>query len=507
MARTGPAFNPSADAEDARFWRVDRIAAAAGGRWLVPPREPTGGVTGISIDSRALECGAAFIAIAGQRVDGHAFVSDALTQGAAVAIVQNERLTDGDLAQLPKDAPGGVLAVADPTAALQQLAHVYRDWLARQGITVIAVGGSNGKTTTRSLIHHTLSAVIPGSQAPKSFNNHLGVPLTLLATRPLDEFVVCELGTNHPGEIEPLARLVRPDIAVLTSLGREHLEHFGTFEAVVEEESHLIEALPEAGTAIVEANAWQTLQHFDVSFDPTHVITFGFADQAKRADPAPSVAITDGPHGHAAGQHFTVNARWSVTLPLLGQHNAVNAAAALAVGQTMGVDLAALVEALGGAEPVQGRMQAIHFGCGNEAITVIDDAYNANPDSMRAAIAVLGDQARATDGRTIAVLGDMLELGLASESEHRALGQWLAEQAPWLDWLITVGPAAREIAEPVKRAFGDGRATSYYQLDATATSAIAATLQGGDCALLKASRGIALEQLLPAIEQRFGAPD
>jgi UDP-N-acetylmuramoyl-tripeptide--D-alanyl-D-alanine ligase len=511
-------------AEAAPFWRLDVIAQVIGGHWLVQPADDSTKASGVSIDTRTIEPGAVFFAIPGERVDGHAFIGDALTQGAAAAVVQADHFGAAQRPSLPGHVSGGVLAVADPVAALQALASAYRDVLARVGTTVIAVGGSNGKTTTRALIHRALSAAMPGRQAPKSFNNHLGVPLTLLSAcvsppappddtnataSPADRFVVCEIGTNHPGEIAALARLVRPDVAVLTSLGREHLEHFGSVEAVAAEEARLLEHVADPGTTIVEAEAWRTLQRLDLIAEPTRCITFGETRQYPPDETPPDWTITAGPELIEGRQRFTVNGRWSVELALMGGHNARNALAALAVGHALGIEVTTLASALRDAAPVPGRMQLRRFGSSGDGVTVIDDAYNANPDSMRAAMKTLMEQAPETGAkrnpRRIAVLGEMGELGAASEPEHRALGDWLAERGDHMDAVMTIGPAAKWISEPIAAAWGADRVAHFETLDEPNAAAIASHLKPGDWVLLKASRSVALERVLPAIEARFDA--
>ncbi len=388
------------------------------GRWLVEPL-PGYEVMGLCHDTRTLLPGMAYVAIQGENFDGHRFVADAAAKGASLAIVQSPVPN----AQIP------TLRVRDTVEALQQLAFAHRDALEQGGCKVISVSGSNGKTTTRHLIHHVLThAGLKGTQSPKSFNNHLGVPLTLLAADPTDDFVACEVGTNHPGEIDALSRIVRPDLAVITSIGEEHLEFFGDLEGVAKEEAAIL--------PYVKGKAWE----------PPH-------------EGLPLALLpTD--------------------FPLLGEHLRESAALAGAVAQALGVGDDRTRQAMSCVEPMPGRMQLLRLG----EVQVIHDAYNANPSSMRAALAALG--AFSAAGRRVAVLGDMFELGDHAASAHREIAALAEDQA---DLVIRIGEAFA------------GEAWS----DALPEQ-LANRLQPGDVVLLKASRGMRLERLIPAIEAKFG---
>lgn len=404
------------------FWTAAHLAAITGGRWAGDPPENTPPVAGISIDTRTLKPGQAYLAVKGERFDGHAFIGDALKKGASLAIASDDPQI--------KSPAAPILLVPDTVIALQAMAGAYRDLLAANGCCVIAIGGSNGKTTTRHLTYQLLTAGdLRGTQSPKSFNNHLGVPLTLLAAAPDDDFVACEVGTNHPGEVAALAKIIRPDVAVITSIGAEHLEFFGDLDGVAREEYALLDHLTPGGLA----------------FTPRDELE---------------------PYG---GE-----------LALPGEHNRMNAAYAEAVAMHLGVDEDRIAAALAQAAPPPGRLNVMRLAGG---VTLIDDTYNANPDSMRAALAVLA----ATRGtRKIAVLGDMFELGEASDEAHRAT-RALAEQAA--DAAVFIGEH-----------FG-GQAWSD-----DLPGRIAAMINPGDVVLLKASRGMAMERIIPAITTRYPPP-
>jgi UDP-N-acetylmuramoyl-tripeptide--D-alanyl-D-alanine ligase len=493
------------------FWHPSALARITGGWWL---GEPAGAkrITGAGIDTRSMQPGEAFVAVVGEKRDGHTFLKEAANKGAALALVEPGRVSpqQAEAPHLP------LLAVRDTLAALHALAGAYRDRLAERGTTVIAVAGSNGKTTTRDLIHTALSASLSGHQAPKSFNNHLGVPLTLLGAPlpgetegtapPPQRYVLLEIGTNHPGEIAMLRRLARPDVAVLTSLGREHLGHFGSIEDVAAEEASLLTELPAGAAAVVEREAANLLRKLGLLSNGLPLITFGgpaSRPQAARHAAVENVewdmCLTSPPTIRGQRQRFTVNDQIAVDLPLLGRHNAVNALAALAVAQWLGLSTEAAAGALGRVEPVEGRMQPVALGPSDQPLTLIHDAYNANPDSMQPALRTL-EQLQSGARRTIAILGDMGELGDRAEREHTALGQWLTAEGPSLDRLITVGARARSIADAVAPAWGEARVAAFDVLDDATVAAIARQLEPGDLVLLKASRSMKLERLIPAIE-------
>lgn len=403
------------------FWTPAGLAAGAGGRWLCEPEDADLPLAGLSIDTRTLRSGAVYLAVRGPRFDGHRFVGDAVGGGAAMVMV-----TDPDT-PLPSSCPVPVCLVDDAVATLGRLATAYRDLLAAGGCQVVAVGGSNGKTTTRHLVYQlAVAGGLRGTQSPKSFNNHLGVPLTLLAASPDDDFVACEIGTSAPGEIAQLAAIVRPDVAVITSIGAEHIAFFGDLDAVAREEYSLLEHLATDG----------------VGFSPR--------DQLE-------------PYG---GE-----------MALAGAHNRLNAAFAEAVALHLGVDEDRIAEALRTATPPPGRLNLLSLA---EGVTVIDDTYNANPDSMAAALAVLADLPAA---RRVAVLGDMLDMGAAADDGH-ARARAHAEQVA--DIAVFIGPH-----------FGAQLWTD------DLPDRIAAMVSPGDTVLLKASRGMGLERIIPAITARY----
>lgn len=501
------------------FWTPDTLALVTDGHWLVPPGSGRLPLVGLTTDSRAALAGAVFLALPGKRYDGHDFLGGVAAAGAAMAIVSDAARARASLTEHPTFP---CLVVPDTLVALQQLAASYRAVLARGGCQVIAVAGSNGKTTTRHLIFTALQGAVGaagqplrGTQSPKSFNNHIGVPLSLLAARPEDDFVALEIGTNHPGEIAALAALARPDLAVITSLGREHLEHFGSIEGVAREEAEILRFVAAGGEALIEVEAWQQLAALELL--PVGLPVHRYGRQTAADDSAQTLAGTlaaalppaERSADEAGTQPLAVRladgTTWHLTLPLLGRHNAVNALAAVLVARRFGVSAAALAERLATVTPVPGRLEPQWFGAFPEAgVQVIHDAYNANPESLIDALATLAALPIAAGQRRVVVFGDMLELGDQTASLHREAAARLSDLVlgDQVQRLILIGrhtlataaalPAEVAAKTRVHPRWSDGLADQ-----------VAADLQAGDRVLLKASRGMHFEQLLPAIAERF----
>ncbi len=456
------------------FWTPARFQVVTGGRWLVEPADPAAPITGVSIDTRTLTAGQAYVAIRGDRFDGHAFVDQALTRGASLAIVEREP----DATSPGTRGSGPTLLVDSTLAAMQNLARAYRDELRDGGCAVIAITGSNGKTTTRDLVHHVLSRKRRGTQSPKSFNNHIGVPYTLLLAKDDDDFIVVEIGSNHPGEVAELAAIVRPDAAVVTCIGHEHLEFFGTLEGVAEEEFSVLRYVDPEGLAVVPTPAW-------LPAEPTVLAHLPQTMRLVRFEHDPAVP--------PAGAY-----------PLLGEHNRRNAAAAAAVARWMGLADADIEAALRTVAPVEGRMQELRVG---DTLTILHDAYNANPSSMRESVTTLAGFD--TGGRRIAVLSDMLELGDQAPALHRATAEAIHEledAGRRIDRVFTIGPLSMFTAEALLRRWGGDRVTAFPEWTDELPATAAAALEPGDVVLLKGSRGMRLERLIPAIRARF-APE
>ncbi len=450
---------------------MDEIAKALRGRWLRPPAEPT--APGLTTDSRTARPGELFVALRGERFDGHDFLAAAQKTGCAAAVARR------DAPQI-QDLPGGemgLLLVPDTTRALGQLALHYRGTVAAD---VVAVTGSNGKTTVVRMIHHILSRRLAGSCSPNSYNNAVGVPLTLLAVEPAHDYVVCEIGTNAPGEVEALGRIARPDVGVITSIGPTHLAGLGSVERVAVEKASLLPCVAADGLAVVWADsdvlakAVATVQRRRVRFG---------------ASPDADLRLTAyEPRGR--GQRFQLNGRLWVELPVSGRHNALNALAAIAVARRFGIDESDAAAALADFPGAEMRLEWIEAG----GVTLISDVYNANPASVAAAADVL---AEAEGGRRVMIVADMLELGGRARELHVETGEALASRR--IDLLIGVGRLGRYIA----RGASGLPATETFASVAKASRAVGDLLRTGDVVLVKGSRAMKMERVVEAVRAAF----
>jgi UDP-N-acetylmuramoyl-tripeptide--D-alanyl-D-alanine ligase len=377
-----------------------------------------------------------------------------------------------------------VLKVQDTGAALLRLASAYRRQF--EGTRVIAVAGSNGKTTTVRLIDTVLSSSRRGTASIKSFNNAIGVPLTILGAKPTDQYLICEAGTNAAGELEVLAQTIEPDIGVITSIGREHLEGFKDVSGVLREEASLFKYLKNGGVAVLCADA-PGLVDAVKSFAGRllgGIITFGF-------HPAADVRITKFETSFE-GVRFTLHDRSSFFVPLVGKHNASNAAAAIAVGRRLGLANEAIEAALAKATGPEMRLERREIA----GVRFLNDAYNANPESMLAAAEVLESVSRELKPqRRVVVLGDMLELGEATRDSHTEVARVFGGTAP--DLAIVVGP---HFSSNVALFSGKTTVVALPDLSDGRDAAAAGMLAAGDLVLLKGSRGIGLERVIKAFE-------
>jgi len=440
-------------------------------------------VTGVAIDSRTLEPGQAFVAIRGHRQDGHAFVADALRRGAGTVVVT--RLPAG--LGVPPEV--GVVVVDDTTHALQRLGAFHRR---RFAIPVVGVTGSNGKTTTKELTALALGRRLRVLKATGSFNNQWGLPLTLLGLEPAHQAAVIELGMNAFGEIAALAQVAQPTIGVVTTIGPAHLEFLGSLEGVQKAKGELVQAIPPDGLVVL--NADDPLVAALARDARGRVVTYGGAPDAtvRLGDVAASPSEV----------RFRVSAGGAtvaVRLPLPAAHNAGNAAAALAVALELGIPLAEAAAALEAAPPIKGRLVWRDAA----GVRVLDDTYNANPSSLRAALDVLrgaGTDAAGDAGRAWVVLGDMLELGPATDAAHHEAGAWIA--ALPAAGLVTVGPAAR-LAAAAARLGGCPDVTTC-ETPEEAARRVAERIAPGDRVLVKGSRGMQLERAVVALLAALG---
>ncbi len=459
-----------------RTLALDEIRSAVRGTWRT--RGDAVRTSGISTDTRAARAGDLFIALCGEKYDGHDFLAAAAKAGCVSAMVERNRELSADVLGA---FPGSVIGVTDTGEALCELGGWYRRMLAA---TVVAVTGSNGKTTTKRMIHHILQTRLVGTCSPKSFNNAIGVPLTLLGAGTGDDYVVCELGTSAPGEIAALARRTGPDIAVITSVGPTHLEKLGSIEGVVAEKASLLGYLDDGGIAVVWADD-ELLERATKPYEG-RLIRFG-------TDAGADLRLS-GYESDGLTQRFQINGRLWVNLPMPGRHNALNAIAAIAVARRFGLDEADAAAALADFPGTEMRMQAQQVG----PLQVINDAYNANPASMIAAVEVLAD---ISAERRILVLGDMRELGADAKGMHRQLGRQVAATRP--DLVIGVGALGKYIAEG---AAASGVTVLAFKSVRQAAGELSSLLAPGDAVLLKGSRGMRMEKLLTPIRGAFETP-
>jgi UDP-N-acetylmuramoyl-tripeptide--D-alanyl-D-alanine ligase len=437
------------------------VADATGGQVI---GDPTRTVDAIATDTRALPGGdPLFVALRGEEVDGHRFLADALDRGAAALV---ER-ADGD-------PPGGLVVVDDTWRAVRDLAAAVR---ARVAPRAVAITGSVGKTTVKDLTAAAAGARYRVASARGSFNNELGVPLTLLGLREDDEVLVAEIGARHVGDIADLAPLVAPEVAIVTAVAGVHLEIFGSIDAIERAKRELVEALGPEGVAVL--NAADPRVAAMASHAPA-VLTVGA--------PGADLAAEDVRLDASAHPTFTARTPWGdteVRVGVAGRHQVGNALLALAAAGHLGVDLAAAADAIGGATVSPWRGEVVRRG----GLTVCNDAYNANPTSVIAALDTL--VALRGDGRAIAVLGEMAEIGPTSADEHTRVGAEVARRG--IGHLVVVGDGATPLADGA-RAAGLAPGAVVEVPDADAASAhLAAVVRDGDVVLVKASRVAGLE--------------
>ena len=451
------------------------VAELCGGR-LDPPVAAGLQIDGpVVIDSRAARPGALFVAVGGDRVDGYDFVQQAAAAGAVLA------LADRSASTLP------TVIAADPVRALGLLAH---GWLARltgsSGLSVVAVTGSAGKTTTKDLLAHLLALAGPTVAPPGSYNTEIGVPLTVLTAGAQTRYLVLEMGARGLGHLADLTRIARPDVGVVLNVGTAHVGEFGTVERIAQAKAELVEALPADGLAVL--NADDSLVAAMSARTSARVLTFGTGPAADVR--AQAVRLCGG-----RARFTLVSAQGSadVALRLLGPQQVPNALAAAAVALDAGLPVQAVAAALGTALPVsRWRMEVSERPDG---VTVVNDAYNANPASTRAALQTL--VAIGPGRRTWAVLGEMLELGDAAGPEHEAMGRLAADLG--VDRLLVVGPGARAVLRGVELADHTATAALYAADVDAAARLLSDEVRPGDVVLVKASRGIGLERVAAAL--------
>lgn len=471
------------------LWTPDALEAATGGTLCGVPKP----ITGASIDTRTLQPGDLFLAIQGEARDGHDFVRNALSRGAAAAVVTEERAAEFAGA-------GAVLAVRpggdDPVlAAMRALGLAART---RSHAGIVAVTGSVGKTGTKEALRHVLSAQGRTHASVASYNNHWGVPLTL-ARMPADtNYGVFEIGMNHPGEIVPLTAMVQPDIALITTVEPVHIEHFASLAAIADAKGEIFSGLSVGGTAIINRdnpNYARMLAHAQAS-KAGRVITFGEhpeADvRARRIVLRPDLSVVD-------ATIMGIPVTYQLGTP--GRHTVMNSLGIMAVVHALGADLARAALSLAALKPPVGRGERTALRIGEGEAFLVDESYNANPASIRAALATLLTIETGPRGRRIAVLGDMLELGAGAEAHHRDLASAVDDAK--IDLVFTAGPLMRHLFEavPMSRR-GVSAKNSADLLDPVLSS-----LRPGDAVMVKGSNSIRMGRIVEALKARYAGAD
>lgn len=443
-------------------------------------------IAGVSIDSRSIGAGQLFVPIAGDRFDGHDYIEKAASAGAAAALWQRDRA-------LPADIGLPLLLVDDTLAALQRLAESY---LASWRPKVVGVTGSNGKTTTKDLIFSALATVYRTAKTEGNFNNHIGLPLTILRADRDTEVLVLEMGMSAFGEISLLSRIAKPDIAVITNIGESHLEHLGSRRGIAQAKLEIVEGLKPGGTLIYNGDEPLLREELATLALPedAELITFGESescdlratDIATDAERATFVASGGGAAGSPAQESEAQAARFEVPIP--GRHNAVNALAAIAVARRLGVADADIARGLAEAKLTGMRIERVQARSG---ALVLNDAYNASPASVRAAISLVAQLQGYR--RKWLVLGDMLELGPDEAAFHAGIGRELSQGQA--DGLLAYGPLSAHTAEAAASAMPSGIVKHFADKNELA-EALLSLVEPDDLVLVKASRGMRMEEIV-----------
>ena len=462
------------------LWSVDAMAMAmhADRAGSLPSN-----VAGISIDSRTLAKSDAFFAIQGENRDGHEFVGGALKAGAGLAVVargQEQRFSGAPL-----------LIIPDVLEGLRDLARAAR---ARLHARVVAVTGSVGKTGTKEALRLALSANGETHASVSSYNNHWGVPLSLARCLESVKYAVFEVGMNHAGEITPLTKLVRPQVAIITTIEPVHLEYFGSLEKIADAKAEIFAGIEKGGATVLNRDngQYERLVAAAETAGVGRIVSFGAHDGADARLLRVSLqADSSTIEARILGQPVTYR------LGVPGRHLVLNSLAALAAASLVGADLALAALALNNLKPASGRGARTLLTVPGGAVLLIDESYNANPASMRAAIALLGQAEVGDCGRRIAVLGDMLELGPTGAQLHGAIAE--AVEAAKIDLVYCSGPLMRALWEALPSRVRGGYAETAAGLETTVLDAIRA----GDAVMVKGSLGSKMGPIVRALERKF----
>ncbi|MNO52364.1 UDP-N-acetylmuramoyl-tripeptide--D-alanyl-D-alanine ligase [compost metagenome] len=439
-------------------------------------------LTGVVTDSRKITTGCLFVPLTGEKFDGHHYAATALATGAAGTLWQRDKG--------PAPTGGGVIIVEDTLEALQKLSAAYLNEVAPK---VVAVTGSNGKTTTKDIIMALLEMQYRVHKTEGNFNNHIGLPLTILSMAEDTEIAVLEMGMSSRGEIALLASLAAPDVAVITNVGESHLLQLGSRKEIARAKLEIVEGLKPGGLLIYNGDEPLLTEVMQEStFEaPEGMVSFRFGLNGDNDD------YPTGMMSHNGGMTFTSNLHkeHAFTLPLPGQHNVVNALAALAVARHFGITEQNVENGLSKLKLTGMRIEVIRTSSG---LTLLNDAYNASPTSMKAAIDVL--QTMKSSGKKIAVLGDMLELGPDEIQFHKEIGYYLDPSVT--DLVYTYGSLSVHIAEAAKERFGTGRVQAFTD-KSELTTVLIEKCSSKDIVLFKGSRGMRLEEVLQSLNKEI----
>jgi len=460
---------------------VETIAAVTGAQVLLG--EPDRSVTGLVVDSRHVHAGCAFAALLGEKADGHDFLRDALHAGARLVLVSRpvEELSEDIVLAAQRDA--AVLRVADVLFAVQEIAAWHRS---RLRCAVVGVTGSTGKTSTKDFLNAVLGTSMRVAATTGNRNNELGVPLTLLSAGSEADVLVVEMGMRGLGQIARLCEIARPDFGLITNVGTSHLEILGTQDAVANAKSELVEAIPSDGAVFLNGDDAYSEAIALVAKAP--VVYYGLGENCDvRAE-----NITLDAESRASFDLVTAQGTVHAALPVPGRHNVYNALAAAAVALRLAVKTEQIAEGLSSAALTPMRMETLTSASG---VVIVNDAYNANPVSMAAAVDTLAEMQ--VTGKRVAVLGDMAELGSLSELAHFRVGEQVASRP--VDALITVGERALRIADGAKAKGMDPDTVRACLSVEEAVEVLDDTLASGDVVLVKASRVMGLEAVVEGI--------
>jgi UDP-N-acetylmuramoyl-tripeptide--D-alanyl-D-alanine ligase len=459
---------------------IEEVLKATGGKLLQGKENAF--FQGISTDSRTVAEGELFIALKGSRFDGHHYALEALKKKAGGVLIEEDKVGNIRWNGYRSKA---VIAVKDTLSALGDIAQ---NWRRRYRTPVVALTGSNGKTTTKEMIAASLETTFPILKTKGNLNNLIGLPLTLLTLTEKERVVVLEMGMNVPGEIRRLTEISEPDVGLITNIQKVHLEGMGNLERLKEEKGELFRRMRRDGTILVNQDDYRVMEL--ASDYPGQKITFGIERPAEVM--AKEIRLRG-----VEGTSFTLILEGEVTeihLRLLGRHFVPNALSAMAVACLFGVEIKRAKEALEYFQPFPMRMEVVPLKGGK---TLINDTYNANPNSMELALETLVEAKG--KGRAIAVLGDMFELGEFTKEAHQQLGQRVSELS--IDFLLTLGEEASLVVESAIRHGFPVERTKVVESHSEANSTLREMIRNGDWILVKGSRGMAMEKIVEALKE------